>query len=286
MLVRPLLLLDFFVVLVMLSIGLRVSSGELLGVLRNRALFARTLLANCVFIPAIGFLLVKLFPLTPDASVGILLLAAIPGTPIALQFTRQAKTRLAFAAVMTFLLSLVSVVLTPLAVEVMPGIVHRSERPILDLIGSILAYIAAPLLVGLWIARRAPTIAPRLVLPLDILASAAFLFLMWETRLARREALHAVAGGGAILAMFLLLVISMLIGWVIGGRDYESRRVLATSTGMRSVIVVLYVARYCFPGTLVYMIPVVYLSMMVPTNLLFHLAFVSWRKLKPTAAPA
>ena len=32
-----------------------------------------------MFIPGIGFLLVKLFPLTPDASVGILLLAAISG---------------------------------------------------------------------------------------------------------------------------------------------------------------------------------------------------------------
>ena len=53
-----------------------------------------------------GFLLVKIFPLTPDASVGILLLATIPETPIALQFTRMAKTRLVFAAVMTFVLSL------------------------------------------------------------------------------------------------------------------------------------------------------------------------------------
>jgi len=72
--------LDFFVVLVMLS--------------------------NCVLIPVISFLLGKIFPLTPDESVGILLLAVIPGTPIALQFTRMAKTRLAFAAVMTFVLSL------------------------------------------------------------------------------------------------------------------------------------------------------------------------------------
>ena len=85
----------------MLSIGLRVSGGELLEVLRNRALFTRTLLANCVLIPGIGFLLVKLFPLSPDATVGILLLPVIRGTPIALQFTRMAKTRLAFAAVMT-----------------------------------------------------------------------------------------------------------------------------------------------------------------------------------------
>ena len=82
--------------------------------------------------------------------------------------------------------------------------------------------------------------------------------------------------------MFLLLVISMLIGWFIGGPDSESRRVLATSTGMRSVIVVLYVARYCFPGSDIYMVPIVYLSLMVPSNVVFHLAFMGWRKLRPT----
>jgi hypothetical protein len=53
MLIRPLPLLDFFVVVVTLSIGLRVSGGELLNVLRSRALFTRALLANCVLIPAI-----------------------------------------------------------------------------------------------------------------------------------------------------------------------------------------------------------------------------------------
>ena len=281
MFVRPLSLLDFFVILVMLSIGLRVRGGELLEVLGNRALFTRTLLANCVLIPGIGFLLVKLFPLTPDATVGILLLAAIPGTPIALQFTRMAKTRLAFGAVMTLVLSLASIVLTPLAFEVMPRIAQRGERPILNLIASMMLYISLPLCAGLLMARRAPTIAPRLVVPLEILASAVFVFLMWETRLARREALYAIAGGGTILAMFLLLAISMLIGWFIGGPDDESRRVLATSTGMRNVIVVLYIARYCFPGTHVYMVPIVYLSLMVPFNLLFYLAYAGWQRLRP-----
>jgi hypothetical protein len=62
-----------------------------------------------------------------------------------------------------------------------------------------------------------------------------------------------------------------------------SRRVLATCTGMRSVIVVLYVARYCFPGTNIYMIPIVYLSLMVTTNLLFYLVFTGWHKLRPAA---
>jgi bile acid:Na+ symporter, BASS family len=285
-LIPPLPLLNFFVAAVMFSIGLRVRGGELLGILRDRALFTRTLLANCVLIPALGFLLVRIFPLAPDARIGILLLAAIPGTPIALQFTRRAKTRLAFAATMTFVLSLVSVAMIPLAIEVMPETVQRNQRPILLLVTNIALYIALPLCAGLWVARRTPKIAPRLVLPLGILASVVFVFLMWETRLVRRQAFNEIRGGGAVAAMALLLLLSMLIGWLIGGPDGESRRVLATATGMRSVIVVLYVARYCFPGTNVYMVPVVYLSLMVPTNLLFHLAFAGWHKMHPVESSA
>lgn len=281
MLVPPLLLLNFFVVLVMLSIGLRVTGRQVFDVLRNWALLARVLAANCVLIPVLGLILVSIFPLTPDASIGIMLLATIPGTPIALQFTRKAKTRLAFAAVMTFVLSVVSIVLTPLAVEVMPRIAQHSERPIANLVVSILLYIAAPLCVGLCVGQRVPRIALRLVLPLEILATLVFAFLMWETRLIRRAALLAIAGRETILAIFLLLVLSMLIGWLIGGPDVESRRVLATATGMRSVIVVLYVARYCFPGTNVYMVPIVYLSLMVPINLLFYLADAGWHRLRP-----
>ena len=281
MLIPPLPLLDFFVAVVMFSIGLRTSGGELVNIVRDRALLTRTLVANCVLIPAIGFLLVRVFPLTPEARIGIFLLAAIPGTPIALQFTRMAKTRLAFAAAITFVLSLVSIAMTPLAIEAMPEMVQRNERPVLLLISSIALYIALPLCAGVWAARYAPKITPRLELPLGLLATVVFLFLMWETRLVRRQALNAILGRGTVLAMVLLLLLSMLIGWLIGGRDREIRRVLATSTGMRSVIVVLYIARYCFPGTNVYMIPIVYLSLMVPTNLLFHLAFTGWHKLRP-----
>jgi len=47
----PLPWLNFFVSLVMLSIALRVTGGQLLNVLRNRTLFAWTLVANCVLNP-------------------------------------------------------------------------------------------------------------------------------------------------------------------------------------------------------------------------------------------
>jgi bile acid:Na+ symporter, BASS family len=285
-LIRPLTLLNLFVSVVMLSIGLRVSTRELVNVVRNRGLVTRALLTNCVLIPALGFLLVHLFPLAPTARIGILLLAAIPGTPIALQFTRQAKTRLAFAAAMTFALSVVSVAMTPLALRVIPETARQTERPVVLLVANIVLYIALPLACGVLAAHHLPKIAHRMVLPLGLVASALFILLMQETRLLRADAYASIRGGGAVIAMFLLLLLSMLIGWFMGGPDRDSRRVLATSTGMRSVIVVLYVARYCFPGTNVHAVPIAYASLMVPTNLVFHLVCTVWNKLWPAAVSA
>lgn len=282
MLIKPIYLFDFFVVLVMFSIGLRVSRNDLINAIRDRTILIRTLAANCLLIPAIGLLLVTILPVTHDAMIGILLLAAIPGTPIAMQFTKQVQSRLAFAAGMTALLSLVSVVMTPLAVEAFPQAARENERPILSLVGAIFLYIALPLLAGLWVARRAPKISRRMVLPLVMIASVIFIYVMWETRLVRRQALQAIAGHGTILAIVLLFVSSMLIGWMIGG-DPDMRRVLATSTSMRNVVIVLYIARYCFPGTNVYMIPIAYLSIMVPANMLFYLCFSAWRRFHANA---
>src|SRR4051794_6368311 len=181
MLIPPLILLNTFVVLVMFSIGLRVRGSELLDVLRERSILIRTLLANCVLIPAIGFLLVSIFPLTRDAMIGLLLLAAIPGTPIAMQFTGRVESRLAFAAGMTAVLSLVSIVMTPLAIQAFPEASRQTERPLLSLFTAILLYIALPLCAGLWASRRAPEIARRVVWLLLIAATVIFMFLMWET---------------------------------------------------------------------------------------------------------
>jgi hypothetical protein len=62
---------------------------------------------------------------------------------------------------------------------------------------------------------------------------------MLETLRVRRQACGAIHGRGTILAMFLLLIGSMLIGWLIGGPDPETLRIVATSSDMRGVIVVL-----------------------------------------------
>lgn len=281
MIVRPIVLLNLFVVSVMLSIGLRVTTSDLMRTMQERSLMLRSLLANCLIVPAFGLLLVHFVPMPPEIRVGILLLAIVPGTPIALQFTRTASARLAFAASIVFFLSLLSIVIAPLAVMLLPQSEIRLQEPLLELLRSILLYIAAPLLVGIWLSRRIPR-SRKLVMPLNVLATIAFLTLMVETRALRVQARHELRGG-PISAMVALLVFSMVLGWFLGGRDRETRRVLATSTSMRSVVLCFYIARYCFPGTQVFIAPLMYLSLMVPINALFTFGNI-WLQRREKAA--
>ena len=112
----------------------------------------------------------------------------------------------------------------------------------------------------------------------------AFLALMWETRDFRRQAMKSMSGN-PLAAIVLLIVLAMVVGWYLGGPDRESRRVLATSTSMRSVVICFYVARYWFPGTGVYLAPLVYLSLMVPINAVFT-AYEKWGQRRSRAARA
>lgn len=285
MLIPPLLLLDLFVIAVMFSIGLRVTRSDLFSTLRNRRMVGRSLLANCLIVPAFGFLVVALVPMNPELKVGFLLLATIPGTPVALQFTRTANSSLAFAAGMVFLLTLASLVITPLALQVIPqAAVPHHPRPMLRLIETLLLYLALPLWAGLALSHRKPSIAARLVLPLGILATVAFLALMWETRGLRREAMKSMSGG-PLVAMVAMILFAMAVGWFLGGPDRKSRRVLATSTSMRNIVISFYIARYWFPGTDVHLAPLVYLSLMVPINAVFTL-YEKWMQRRSRIAPA
>ena len=54
----------------------------------------------------------------------------------------------------------------------------------------------------------------------------------------RKEAMNAV-GKEALLYMLLFIVISMAVGWLMGGPAKETRPVLATVTGMRHVVLCL-----------------------------------------------
>jgi BASS family bile acid:Na+ symporter len=89
-------------------------------------------------------------------------------------------------------------------------------------------------------------------------------------------------GMNGLLAMLLLIAASMVIGWMLGGPDRGTRRVLTVNTSMRNVALALAIASRSFPGADVDVGVLAFSALMLPPNVLFTI--YQSRKMKKLVA--
>jgi BASS family bile acid:Na+ symporter len=257
-----------FLVATMLSIGLKVTVADLASSARNRGWMARSLAANFLLIPAIGLLLATVIPMSVDIKIGFLLLAFAPGGPNAIQFTSKTTEGLPYAATILFILSFLSVLVSPL----MAAAVIPTETPLVLPYGKVIGYlllgVIGPMLVGLAVHRVWGRIAHMLAKPIAMVGTVSFVVvvvLLWGLR---KEAKAAVTTS-ELAAMLIFIVVAMVIGWALGGPGKETRRVLATASSMRNVALGLMIAVNSFPDTMVDEAVIAFGALMIPLNMVF-----------------
>jgi predicted Na+-dependent transporter len=260
-----------FLVCMTMSLGLEVTWRQLLTLLRDKGLLFRALAANLILVPLLGLALVRVFPLPLDFANAFLILAAAPGAPMSLRYTRNQDDDAPFAAALLFVLILAAICFTPLIAELILPAQTRLSVPYDRVATVALLYMVFPGLLGIAIQRWGgeETVMIRNV----TFISARVFFLAWVI-LVTAEQSRAVRqlGVPTLAAMASLIIGSMIIGWLLGGPQRENRRILATGTSMRNVGLCAVIAIESFPGTKVDIALVAFSALMVTPNslLLFY----------------
>lgn len=256
-----------FLVTTMGAIGLKVTVGELAVAFDHRGLMIRSLVVNVVVAPLLGLLLVTVVPMSRDAAIAILLLAAAPGGLNAIQFTSKSRGALGYAAVLLFVLSLVAILLSPFIAALLLHLRASLALPYGRIVGALLLTLLLPLTAGLAIHRWARRAAGLLSKPLSLCGTLAFVVVVVRLMGKRKEAIAAL-GSGELLAMVGLILALMVVAWLAGGPSRETRRVLATATSMRNAGLCLIVADHAFPDTGVLVAVVAFSGLMIFPNML------------------
>jgi predicted Na+-dependent transporter len=102
------------------------------------------------------------------------------------------------------------------------------------MLAALLATQLLPLLLGLMMRHRRPQLADRLLTPLELVSkvlnlSVAGLILGTQFRMLADIPMAGFAG------MLILLVASLVIGWLAGGPGRDDRRTMALTTSLRNV---------------------------------------------------
>lgn len=274
-----------FVVGIMLSIGLQVTRGQLLALAGQSALLGRALLANLVLVPLLALLVTGVFTLPEPVAAGIVLVALAPGGLGALQFTAHAASSVALAGTLTFFLSLLAIVFTPVAARLVLPPALSMSLPYGRALIAVIIYLLLPLVAAIVIRHRAPELAHALVKPVTVISTVSFIAVVLLT-LGLRSQMTGTIGVVGVAAVLATIIGAMALGWWVGGPSAETRSVLATATSMRNVALALFLVLENALDAQLTVTVAAFGALMVPPNLVFSLyrQFVTRRRRGAPAA--
>jgi bile acid:Na+ symporter, BASS family len=264
----PLASVLLFLITLMFLVGMGVTIDGVLATTRDYGLVGRALLANVLVLPVLAVLATTLARLPGEIAIGILLMAAAPGVPFLPRMAATAKGNLAFAVGLMIILQLVSVVTTPVTLNIILP-VEGVRVPVLRSIITLVLFQLLPLALGMFVKHKTPTLGGVLARPVKALSTLGLIGTLAFVIVPHLDVLARVAGGGALETMLLLVVVAWPIGFALGGPEVGIRKTLAIGTSLRNVGLCFLIATRDFPGTGVAAVVASYLIIQALANLVY-----------------
>src|SRR6476620_3243789 len=251
-----------FVLSSMLAMGLGLTVSQIIAPLRNARLVALSLLVNFVLIPLGAVVLAALLQLDQPLGVGLLLLGSAAGAPFLPKLAQIAKSNLAFAVGLMVMLMVFTVGYLPLVLPLLlPGVSVNPAKIARSLFLLMLLPLASALAVKAYFADVAARTKPLFAR----LSNLGLIVLMLLITTGNVNNVLAVFGTGGILAGLLFIAIGFVAGWLLGGPDLSTRRVLALGTAQRNIAAALVVGSQSFsdPKVVVMVVVVAIVSLLI-----------------------
>jgi len=233
-----------FVLATMLSMGLALTTDEILTAIGQRWLMAKSLLVNLVVVPLLTFAFVLAVPMETGHVAGLLLIAMAPGAPFGPKLAEISNSDVAFASGLMAVLGVVSVATIPVTVALlMPG--DAAADPI-GIARLVVVTQLIPLIGGLGIRVRHQPVATRLHPPIQRLSTILLVVLIILLTIVYAGEMRQLVGTGTLFISAVVVGSALLLGYSLGGPAKRTREVLATTTAARNVAIALLIATTSF----------------------------------------
>ena len=242
--------------------GSGLTIGQIIEPLRNARLILLTLMANFVVMPLGAIVLAKVLRLDNPFAVGLLVLGCAAGAPFLPKLAELAKGDLAFSVGAMVLLMVVTVGYLPAVMPLLlPGVTVHPW----NIARSLVLLMLLPLAAGLALKVRYEDLARRVKPMLDRISNISLILLVLLITAANIDKVLQVFGTRGILAGLLFIALGFGTGWLLGGPDGDTKRVLALGTGQRNIAAALVVASQSFsdPKVIVMVIVVAIVGLII-----------------------
>lgn len=237
-----------FVISSMLSMGLSLTTKQIIDPLRNTRLVVLALVANFVVIPLAAYVITLVMPLDGSISIGLILVSTAAGAPFLPKLVEVAKGNTAFSVGLMVLLMVVTIIYLPI---VLPLLLQGVEVNPLDIAQSLVVMMLIPLAIGLFIKARYEESAEKIRPTFASASNLAILVLIVLGVVLNFDAMIGLVGSFGILAALVFVVVASGAGYLLGGSDRNIKSVMALGTGQRNISAALVVAAQNFDSDVI-----------------------------------
>ena len=195
------------------------------------------------------------------------MLGCAAGAPFLPKLAELAKGNLAFSVGAMVLLMVVTVGYQPV---VMPLLLPGVTVDPWNIARSLVPLMLFPLAIGLALKVRYEEVASRVKPMLDWISNISLILLVLLITVANIDKVLQVFGTRGILAGLLYIALGFGIGWLLGGPETDTRRVMALGTSQRNIAAALVVASQSFSDpkvvVMVIVVAIVGLIILIPLS--------------------
>ena len=261
--------------LIMLGLGLGLTTQDFTRVLRNPKDFLVGFIAQLIILPIVAFLLIKILNTPTEIALGVMIIAAAPGGITSNVLTKFAKGDVALSISLTAIISIISIITVPLIVFTSANILAIDlVSQEINLTGTALkmaGVVAVPVILGMIIRKFADNFISSKISFIDKITGFLFLIVFIAIWIEEKENIFEYLSQAGLVVL-ILNVVMMLIAYNIAkifASGTEQKKCIAIECGLQNGTLAVFVATQ-ISNEIVYLIPTAaYALIMYITGFLF-----------------
>ena len=273
------IILPLALAFIMFALGLGLSWDDFARVAKQPRDFFVGAFSQIIILPIVAFILVKLWPISPELAIGVMIIAAAPGGATSNIITFFAKGDVALSISLTAIISLLCVVTIPFIVltslNLLVGPNMTEEISLLDIASKMFLIVTIPVLLGMLLKKLFSNVASSFEPTAKKISAVLFILVLLGAILSERNNIISYFSQAGLIT-FVLNIIMMFIAFYIAkflGSGEKQKKAITIECGLQNGTLAIVVATSIFGGGL-YLIPAAtYSLIMFATSLIFVYLF-------------
>ncbi len=260
---------------IMFALGLGLTSADFLRVVKQPKDFFVGALSQIILLPVIAFCLVKIWPISPELAIGVMIIAAAPGGVTSNILTSFAKGDVALSISLTAIISLLSVITVPFIIVTSLSLLDSNavsqNISLTSMAISMFLIVTVPVILGMLFRRFASNAAIKLESVAKKISIVLFIIVLLGAILAEKDNIVSYFADAGLITL-ALNVIMMIVAFYVAqllATGNEQKKCIAIECGLQNGTLAIFVGTTLFGGGAFVIPAATYSLIMFATSLIF-----------------